>query len=149
MKPANPTPMIKPEDNGRDWYIVDAADQPVGRLASRIAAILRGKNKAAFTPHWDMGDFVVVINAEKVQFTGRKWQQKVYYSHSGYTGNLKKTGALEVRQKHPERILEKAVRGMLPKNRLGRKMAKKLKVYAGTEHPHGAQQPQPLDLEAS
>ncbi len=147
MRPSNATPMIKPDDAGRSWYVVDATDATVGRIASRIASVLRGKNKPAYTPHWDMGDFVIVVNAEKIHFSGRKWKQKKYYRHSGYTGSLKETRADEMREKNPERIIEYAVKGMLPKNKLGRQMFKKLKVYAGPEHPHGAQQPQELKLE--
>lgn len=146
MKPSNPTPMIKPTDAEQAWFVVDATDQPVGRLASRIAAVIRGKNKAHFAPHWDLGDFVVVINAEKVHFTGRKWEQKRYYSHSMYPGNLKERTAGSVLKRHPERILESAVKGMLPKNRLGRKLLKKVKVYPGPNHPHVAQNPQPLQF---
>lgn len=146
IKPSNPTPMIKPSEAGAKWYIVDATDQPVGRLASKIAAVVRGKNKPTFTPHWDMGDFVVVTNVEKIQFTGRKWEQKRYYTHSMYPGQLKEKTAAMVRDKHPERILEAAVWGMLPKNRLGRKLYKKVKIYAGGDHPHAAQNPEQLKL---
>lgn len=149
MKPTNPTPMVPPLDERRAWYIVDATDRTLGRMASRIAAVLRGKHKPEFTPHWDLGDYVVVINAERVSLSGRKWAQKRYYRYTGYSGGIKERTAAEVRETHPERIIEAAVRRMLPKNRLGRKMVKKLKVYAGPDHPHVAQDPQPLDLEQS
>jgi len=139
--------MIKPEDADTKWHLVDATDQTLGRLASRIAALLRGKHNPAFTPHWDMGDHVVVVNAEKVHLTGRKWAQKRYASHSRYPGGLTLTQARQLHARHPERLIELAVRGMLPKNRLGRKINKKLKVYAGAEHPHVAQAPQPLTME--
>jgi len=129
-----------------DWYVVDAEGQTLGRLAARIAPILKGKHKPIYTPHLDCGDFVIVVNAEKVRVTGRKLDQKFYYRHSGYPGGLKKISLRDQLAKHPERVLQAAVRGMLPKNRLGRQMIKKLKVYAGGEHPHQAQQPKPLEL---
>lgn len=147
VKPSNPTPMVRPDDNARAWHLLDATDLPVGRLASRVAAILRGKHKPTYSPHWDHGDYVVIVNAERVRFTGNKWNSQMYYRHSGYPGGLKGINAAAMRAKHPERILEAAVRGMLPKNRLGRAMFKKLKVYAGPAHPHEAQRPQPLTLE--
>lgn len=128
----------------RKWYVVDAEGKPLGRLASQIASVLRGKNKPTFTPHLDTGDFVVVVNANKVLLTGRKEQQKEYRRHSGYLGGLKITPAWQMRQKFPERMIETAVKGMLPHNRLGRKLIRKLKVYAGPDHPHAAQQPEPL-----
>lgn len=128
----------------RKWYIVDAENQVVGRLSSRIAAILRGKNKPSYTPHDDTGDYVIIINADKVRFTGRKWDQKEYLDYSLHPGGLKVTPAAMMLQKFPERILERAVRGMLPKNTLGRAMAKKMFVYTGTEHPHAAQKPEAL-----
>jgi large subunit ribosomal protein L13 len=128
----------------RDWVIVDAADQVLGRLASMIAQRLRGKHKPEFAPHMDAGDFVVVVNAEKVAVTGRKLDQKVYYRHSGWIGGLKETVLRDMMATKPDQVLIKAVKGMLPKNRLGRQMLKKLKVYSGTEHPHAAQQPKPL-----
>ncbi len=134
------------ENIERQWYVVDAQGKTLGRLSSEIAKILRGKHKPIYTPHVDCGDYVVVINAEKVWTTGRKLDQKIYYRHSGYPGGLKKTTLREQLNKFPERVIEHAVKGMLPKNRLGRRMFKKLKVYAGAEHPHAAQQPQPLEL---
>jgi len=130
----------------RKWYVVDAADRTLGRLASQVASRLRGKHQPSFTPHADTGDFIVVINAEKVKLTGRKWEQKTYYRHSGYMGGIKAITAQKLREKRPEDLVRYAVWGMLPKNRLGRQLYKKLKVYAGTDHPHEAQQPQPLDL---
>lgn len=146
-KVTNPTPMIKPEEVAQRWYVVDATDQTVGRLAGRIAWILQGKHKPQYTPHWDMGDFVVVVNAERVHLSGRKWQQKMYRHHTGYLGNLKSVPAAEMRRRHPERILEYAIKRMLPKNRLGRRQLKKLKIYAGPDHPHQAQQPEPMSVE--
>lgn len=130
----------------RKWYVVDATDRTLGRLASQVASRLRGKHQPSFTPHADTGDFIVVINAEKVKLTGRKWEQKTYYRHSGYMGGIKAITAQKLREKRPEDLVRYAVWGMLPKNRLGRQLYKKLKVYAGTDHPHEAQQPQPLDL---
>ena len=128
----------------REWYVVDAAGETVGRLASRIAAVLRGKHKPTYTPHFDAGDYVIVVNADQVAFTGLKEQQKTYLRHSGYPGGQRATTPERLRAKHPERIIETAVRGMLPKNRLGRAMYRKLHVYAGAEHPHGAQKPTDL-----
>lgn len=128
----------------RKWWVVDADGKVLGRLATELADVLRGKNKAIFTPHVDTGDFVVVINAEKVKLTGKKLTEKMYYRHSGYLGGLKSLSAGELLRKKPEALIHHAVKGMLPKNRLGRRMIKKLKVYAGTEHPHEAQQPAPL-----
>ena len=136
----------KPGDIERKWYVVDAQGKTLGRLASEIAKILRGKNKPIFSPHMDTGDYVIVINAEKIHVTGRKLTQKFYYRHSGYPGGLKAISLRDLLQKHPERVVKFAVRGMLPKNRLGRKMIKKLKVYAGPEHPHQAQNPEPLKI---
>lgn len=133
-------------DNKEKWYVVDAADQVLGRVASVVAARLRGKASPLFTPHEDMGDFIVVINAEKVNLTGKKWSRKTYYRHSGYTGGLKEMAASDLREKRPEDLIRFAVKGMLPKNRLGRGMFKKLKVYAGSEHPHAAQQVEALAL---
>jgi len=141
------TTMAKAKDAERNWVLVDAEGKILGRMATEIAAILRGKTKPTYTPHADAGDFVVVINAEKVALTGRKWSQKMYYHHSGYPGGIKAISAEKLRQKRPEEIIRKAVWGMLPKNRLGRKLIKKLKVYAGPEHPHGAQKPEPLQME--
>jgi large subunit ribosomal protein L13 len=134
----------KPGDISRDWYVVDAEGKTLGRLATIIAATLRGKTKPTFAPHMDMGDFVVVVNAEKIRVTGTKETDKYYYRHSGYPGGFKAIRLRDVRAKHPERILESAVRGMLPKNVLGEQQFKKLRVYVGPEHPHAAQQPKPL-----
>jgi large subunit ribosomal protein L13 len=131
----------------RRWYVVDAQGKVLGRLASRIAMVLRGKTKPTFTPHLDTGDFVVVVNAAQVQLTGRKLDNKMYYRHSGYMGGLKEISARHLLAKKPEEVLRHAVRGMLPKNSLGRHLLKKLKVYAGGEHPHQAQQPAPLPWE--
>ena len=125
----------------RNWYIVDGTNQTVGRMCSRIAAVLRGKNKASYTPHVDTGDFVIVINAEKIVFTGNKLDEKLYDHFTGYPGGLKQETARNLQARRPEVLVERGVKGMLPKNRLGRKMVKKLFVYAGAEHPHGAQQP--------
>jgi len=136
----------KKEDVERTWYLVDAEGKIVGRLATQLAKILRGKTKPIYTPHVDTGDFVVVINAEKIRLTGKKMEKKVYYRHSGYPGGLKSTTAKMLLARRPERVLKNAVKGMLPKNPLGRKMFKKLKVYAGPDHPHQAQQPQPLEI---
>ncbi|WP_045221669.1 50S ribosomal protein L13 [Desulfonatronum thioautotrophicum] len=130
----------------REWYVVDAEDKILGRLASTIAGRLRGKHKPEFVPHMDNGDFIVVINAEKVKVTGAKLDQKMYNRHSGYMGGLKQTKLRTMLQKKPEHVLEHAVKGMLPKNRLGRALLKKLKVYPGSEHPHAAQQPKTLDF---
>ena len=130
----------------RDWYVIDAEGQTLGRLASRIAPILKGKHKPIYTPHLDCGDFVVIVNAEKVHVTGRKLDQKIYHHHSGYPGGLKSISLRDQLDKHPERVLHAAVKGMLPKNKLGRRMIKKLKVYAGDSHPHQAQQPKSLEL---
>jgi len=130
----------------RSWFIVDAADKPLGRIASEIARVLRGKHRPTFTPHVDTGDFVVVINAEKVALTGNKLDAKEYYAFSGFPGGLRTTIARTMLQRKPEHLVEHAVRGMLPKNPLGRKMFTKLKVYAGAEHPHKSQQPKPLSV---
>jgi large subunit ribosomal protein L13 len=130
----------------REWLIIDAADHPVGRLAARIADALRGKDKPTFTPHVDMGAFVIVINAEKVKLTGRKEEQKIYKRYTGYRSGLKEVPASVVREKNPERIVQQAVRGMLPKNNLSRRAFRRLKVYAGSDHPHAAQNPRELTL---
>lgn len=130
----------------RKWFVVDAESLVLGRLATRIALILRGKNKPIFTPHVDVGDFVVVVNAEKVKLTGRKLDQKTYYRHSGHIGGLKETTAGKMLQTKPEEVIRHAVRGMLPKSRMGKQQLRKLKVYAGSEHPHEAQLPEPLEL---
>jgi len=135
-----------PADITRTWYVVDADEAPLGRLSSEIAQVLRGKHKPTYAPHFDGGDFVIVVNAEKVHVSGSKEVEKIYYRHSGYPGGLRAETLSEVRKKHPERLIETAVRGMLPKNRLGRQMFRKLKVYAGADHPHVAQTPQPLTL---
>lgn len=136
----------KPTDVDRDWYIVDAENQVVGRLATQIAAVLRGKHKPQFTPHIDTGDFVVVVNAEKARFTGKKETDKQYFKYSGYPGGVTLRSPGEMRVKKPTFIMENAVKGMLPKGPLGRQMIKKLKVYAGPEHPHDAQQPKELTI---
>lgn len=136
----------KPGEIDRHWYVVDASEHTLGRLATRIATILRGKHKAAFTPHVDTGDFIVVINADKINLTGRKLDQKYYHRYSGYSGGLKSVDAATVRSEDPERMMLSAVKGMLPKNKLSRHVLKKLKVYAGAEHPHAAQNPQPMPL---
>ncbi len=128
----------------RRWYLVDAEGQRVGRLASAIVQVLRGKNNPAFSPHIDNGDFVIVINTDQVRFSGNKWQQKVYYRHTGYPGGIRQISAEEMLAKHPEAIVKKAIIGMLPKNAHGRALATKLKIYAGPDHPHAAQQPMPL-----
>ncbi len=130
----------------REWVLIDAKDQVVGRLASKIASILKGKTKPFYTPHIDVGDFVVVINADKVQFTGNKWDNKIYYRHSGYPGGIKATRAKDLLKKRPEQILKNAVKGMLPKGSLGNDMLKKLKVYTGGNHPHMAQQPKEMKI---
>jgi large subunit ribosomal protein L13 len=138
------TPMVREEQVERKWFVVDAQGQVLGRLASRVARILRGKHKRVFAPHLDVGDHVVVVNAEKVQLTGRKLREKVYRWHTGYIGHLREVTAETMLRTHPERVIEWAVQGMLPKNRLGRAMARKLKVYRGPSHPHQAQRPEPL-----
>ncbi|ACQ81350.1 ribosomal protein L13 [Beutenbergia cavernae DSM 12333] len=136
----------KPSDTERTWYVIDATDVVLGRLASQVAKLLRGKHKATFAPHVDTGDFVIVVNADKVALTGNKEQQKLAYRHSGYPGGLKATSYAELLEKRPERAVEKAIRGMVPKNSLGRAQMRKLKVYAGAEHPHGAQKPQTFEI---
>lgn len=140
------TVSAKPLEVRREWLLVDAADKTLGRLATEIASRLRGKHKPTYTPHVDTGDYIVVINAEKVRVTGNKLQQKTYYHHTGYPGGLKSITLEKQLEKAPERVLESAVRGMLPKNPLGREMFRKLKVYAGTDHPHVAQQPTPASF---
>jgi large subunit ribosomal protein L13 len=136
----------KPDAVKRDWYVVDASGKTLGRLASEIAKRLRGKHKAEYTPHVDTGDYIIVINAGKVHVTGNKASDKIYHRHSGYIGNMRSMTFDELRTKHPERIIEIAVRGMMPKNPLGRAMLRKLRVYAGGEHQHVSQQPKPLEL---
>ncbi len=140
------TRSVKKEDVQRKWYIIDAEGEVVGRLCSRIAHVLRGKHKPSYTPHVDGGDFVIVINADKVRFTGQKLDKKEYLRYTGYPGGQRKTTPRELLAKKPERIIEHAVRGMLPKNRLGRQMFKKLFVYAGEEHPHQAQKPEAFNF---
>jgi len=137
---------VRASEIEREWFVVDAEGKTLGRLASEIAKILKGKHKPIYSPHLDVGDFVIVINAEKVRVTGRKLDQKFYYRHSGYPGGLKSISLRDQLARHPTRVLKAAVRGMLPKNRLGRRMIKKLKIYAGKEHPHQAQQPKELVL---
>ncbi len=136
----------KPGDIERSWYVIDATDIVLGRLASHVATLLRGKHKPTFAPHMDMGDFVIVINADKVALTGSKKQQKMEYRHSGYPGGMTATSYSELMESNPRRVVEKAVKGMLPHNKLGRQQLKKLKVYAGSEHPHAAQAPQPFQI---
>jgi large subunit ribosomal protein L13 len=140
------TYVATPADRQRDWYVVDAEGQTLGRLATRIADALRGKRKPEYTPHVDTGDFVVVVNAEKIHVTGDKLAQKVYWRHSGYPGGIKSRTLAEMLDRRPEEVIRKAVKGMLPRNRLARKQLTKLKVYAGPDHPHAAQQPKPMEL---
>ena len=137
----------KPGDVQREWLLVDATDMTLGRLASEVAQILRGKNKPIYTPHIDTGDFVIIVNCDKIKVTGAKAADKTYYRHTGYLGGLKSETFTEAMEKHPERVIEHAVKGMLPKGTLGRQMFKKLKVYAGPEHPHQAQKPRKIELE--
>ena len=136
----------KKGDIKKKWYVIDADGVVLGRLAARVAAVLRGKHKPVFSPFIDTGDFVVVVNASKIKVTGKKLEQKKYYSHSGYPGHLKERSLATVMEKHPDRVVTAAVKGMLPHNRLGRAQSRKLKVYAGAEHPHQAQQPEPLEM---
>jgi len=140
------TYMPKPADIQRKWLVVDAAGQTLGRLASEVAAVLRGKHKPIFTPHMDTGDFVIVVNAEKIVLTGKKPEQKFYYHHSGYPGGIKADPYGKLLVSKPEKVIELAVKGMLPHNRLGRAMGKKLKVYRGPEHPHAAQKPEAMAI---
>ena len=141
------TQSAKPAEVERRWYVIDAEDLVLGRLATRVATVLRGKHKPTFTPHVDTGDYVIIVNAEKVKLTGNKRTQKTYYRHSGWVGGLKEVTADKVLEgPHPDRVVRAAVRGMLPKNSLGRKMLGKLKIYAGPDHPHAAQQPEALSL---
>ncbi len=141
------TPMVRAGEIRHGWFVVDAAGQVLGRLATRVARVLSGKHRPGYVPYLDTGDFVVVTNAEKVLLTGKKTGEKIYRQHSGYPGGLKSVLAKDLQAKHPERIIEEAVRGMLPKSKLGRKQLKKLKVYRGPSHPHQAQQPRPLTLQ--
>jgi len=138
--------VAKEHEISKKWYLVDAKDKVLGRMATQIATRLRGKQKPVFTPHMDAGDFIVVINADKLVLTGKKWDDKIYYRHSGYIGGLKQISARKLLEKKPENILRFAVRGMLPKNSLGRRQLKKLKIYAGSEHPHHAQQLEELEV---
>ena len=140
------TQSTRPADVRRDWLVVDAAEKTLGRLATEIAMRLRGKHKPEYTPHVDTGDYIVVVNAEKVRVTGNKASDKMYWRHTGYPGGIKGVTFQDMIATHPERVIESAVRGMLPKGPLGREVFRKLKVYAGAEHPHGAQQPQPLEI---
>ena len=140
---------VKASEIERDWYVVDAADQVLGRLATQIARVLRGKHKPIYSTHLDTGDYVVVINAERVRLTGNKADQKEYFRHSGYMGGERFIPFRRMQERHPDRVIHLAVKGMLPKNTLGRHMLKKLKVYAGSEHPHAPQRPQPFDMIAS
>lgn len=141
------TEFAKKESLERKWYVIDAQGLVLGRLAVEIAKKLRGKDKPIYSPHVDTGDFVVVVNADKIRLTGNKLDDKMYYRHTGYPGGIRSINARDLLERHPERLLEKAVKGMLPKNRLGRQMYRKLKVYAGADHPHVAQQPEVLTLE--
>lgn len=138
--------VAKEQDITKRWYLVDAKDKILGRLATQVAMRLRGKHKPIFTPHADTGDFIVVVNADKIRLTGKKWDGKFYYRHTGYTGGLKQISAKKLHEKRPEEILRFAVKGMLPKNSLGRRQLKKLKVYASSDHPHQAQQPEKLEI---
>ena len=140
------TYVVKPKDFVREWYVVDAEGQTLGRLASKIAQVLKGKHKPIYTPNFDTGDHVIVVNADKIHVTGNKLTQKIYYRHSQYPGGLKSVSLEDQLQQHPTRVLEAAVKGMLPKNKLGRAMIQKLKIYAAPEHPHQAQCPKPLEL---
>lgn len=138
------TVSIRKEDVSRKWYVIDAENKVLGRLASEVAKILRGKHKPVYTPHVDTGDYVIIVNADKIALTGNKWTQKLYRWHTGYPGGFREVAAEKMRQRRPERIVELAVRGMLPKTKLGRAMFRKLKVYTTATHPHTAQQPEPL-----
>ena len=142
------TYVATPANRQRDWYVVDAEGQTLGRLATQIADALRGKRKPEYTPHVDTGDFVIVVNAEKIRVTGDKLHQKVYYRHSGYPGGIRSRTLEEMLDRRPEEVIRKAVKGMLPRNRLGRAQLRKLKVYAGPDHPHQAQQPETMEIEA-
>ncbi|MCD8317187.1 MAG: 50S ribosomal protein L13 [Eggerthellaceae bacterium] len=141
------TYQAKPGEVERQWYVIDATDQVLGRLSAKAATLLKGKHKPQYTPHVDTGDFVIIINADKVRVTGNKAQDKEYNHYSGYPGGLKTENFTQAMAKHPERVVEHAIKGMLPHNKLGRKMGKKLKVYAGPDHPHAAQKPQKIEME--
>jgi large subunit ribosomal protein L13 len=140
------TGFVKKENVERKWYVIDAKDQILGRLAAEIARRLRGKHKPTYTPHIDTGDYIIVVNADKIRLTGNKLEKKIYYRHTGYPGGLKSITAGKLLQRKPERVLEHAVKGMLPKNKLGRRMYKKMKIYAGPDHPHEAQKPEVFTL---
>ena len=146
--PNRPTQSARPADVERAWYVVDAGGKVLGRVATQVATVLRGKHKPIFTPHVDTGDFVIVINAGGVELTGRKRENKIYYRHTGYTGGIRQVTAGRLLETHPERVFEAAVRGMLPRGPLGRRMFKKLKVYGGPKHPHAAQKPEPMEIQA-
>lgn len=146
MKQEKITRFVKTEEADRKWYVVDATDQVLGRLATKVASVIRGKHKPSFTPNMDTGDFVVIVNADKVKMTGKREFLKTYFRHSGYPGGVKLLTYQQMKEKHPERIVEFAVKGMLPKNKLGRKLGLKLKVYVGADHPHSAQKPELLSL---
>ena len=140
------TYMAKSNDIEKKWYVIDGEGKTVGRVATKIAGLLRGKEKPEFTPHADMGDFVIVVNADKLNFTGKKWEQKRYYWHTGYPGGIKSITAGDLSQKHPEDIIKKAVWGMLPKNKWQKKLINRLKIYSGNEHPHAPQKPETLEV---
>jgi large subunit ribosomal protein L13 len=146
VKQEKMTRFIKTEDADRKWFVVDANDQVLGRLAAQVAQVIRGKKKPIFTPNMDTGDFVIIVNADKIRMTGKRESQKTYFSHSGYPGGLKNVSYSDMKAKKPEFIIQHAVKGMLPKNRLGRQLIKKLKIYAGENHPHAAQKPEPLSF---
>ncbi len=146
MKQEKITRFVKTEDADRKWYVVDATDQVLGRLAAKVASVIRGKNKPSFTPNMDTGDFVIVVNADKIKMTGKRELQKTYFRHTGYPGGGRELSYQQMKEKHPERIVEFAVKGMLPKTKLGKQLGKKLKVYVGSDHPHTAQKPEPLSL---
>jgi large subunit ribosomal protein L13 len=148
MSTAMKTYQATAQDRERDWYVVDAEGKTLGRLASELAAVLRGKRKPTYTPHVDVGDFVIVINAEKIAVTGNKREDKLYWRHSGYVGSIRSQSLGDLLERRPEEVLRRAVKGMLPRNRLGRQQLRKLKVYAGPDHPHQAQKPETLEIEA-
>jgi large subunit ribosomal protein L13 len=137
---------IKADEIHKDWFIADAENKALGRLASKVAQLLKGKHKPTFTPHMDMGDFVVVVNAEKIRVSGNKEMEKTYFSHSGYPGGTKEVDLYTMRRRHPERVIQNAVKGMLPHNRLGRQMMRNLKIYSGPDHPHSSQQPKVMEF---
>ena len=137
---------IKADEIHKDWFVADAENKALGRLASKVAQILKGKHKPTYTPHMDMGDFVVVVNAEKIRVSGNKEMEKTYFSHSGYPGGTKEVDLYTMRRRHPERVIQNAVKGMLPHNRLGRQMMRNLKIYSGSDHPHSSQQPKVMEF---